>query len=242
MKGTHLDQLTKFFFEKNHPGFDQTVSLSENILSTNVPIVELDLNIDLIPILNEMMNIDISRHTVVRACYPYDDYPRYQGWIIKELWHEKEVPDTLTDLYYKKCTSKLLPHFISKDKNQFKNTISILSTLGVDIHTCLLSVFTPGGYVRPHRDISEITTPLRYFWLPLNNPTGSDFRVFPKGPVNIKLGSLYLLNQENFVHAVYNNSDENRYNLIGWFDSEIEENFSNLIKRSIIDQYGSLIQ
>lgn len=242
MKDTHLDQLTKLFFEHSHPGLNQAVCLSENILSTNVPIVELDLCIDVNSILAEMANIDMSQQTVVRACYPYEDCPRYQDWAIKGLWHEKEIPSTITDLYYKKCTSKLLPQFIAKDNTQFKNTISILSKLGINIHTCLLSVFGPGGYVRPHRDISETPTPLCYFWLPLNNPVGSEFRVFPIGGVNTRLGSMYLLNQENFVHAVCNNSDENRYNLIGWFDTKIGADFTNLIRRSIIDQYGSLIQ
>jgi hypothetical protein len=127
---------------------------------------------------------------------------------------------------------------IPKDYDRLGNILRELDRVGLNIRRMIVTTMKPGAYVSPHRDISFSKSPLNYVWIPLNYPPGSHFGVFPYGEVEVKLGSVYLLNQENFPHSVANDSDEYRYVLAGWMDMDyVTQDLLDLVKTSIQNQY-----
>lgn len=232
MRGIHLDQLLKEFLQNDFVGFmDNVVVDSSNVLATSVPVVELELGLDV----NYLTNLirKIPTDPTVRKNYPYEEFPRYADWEMKLLWAENYQTHILTDIYYKKVCEKT-PHQSPDDTS--KPIKDYLSLFQITIPYCVLSIFKPGGYLRPHRDIGLNPTPLNYFWLPINNPSGSSLKIYPYGNVDIKLGNMYLLNQENFVHSAVNFSNEDRIVLVGHIDNYTDQ-FKNLILQSIAKMY-----
>lgn len=226
-----MDQLTKNFYNDSFQGFTESVILADPILATRVPIVEVPLNLD-----NDLM-LSLARNIAIepmrRPSYPYETYPRFKGWNMQVLWSNNFNNTLLIDIYYKKTADPVE----NKSADILAKPIqNYLISQGIDCNMCVLSVFEPDAYLRPHRDIGLNPTPLNYFWLPLNNPAGSELRIYPYGTVNVNLGSMYLLNQENFVHSAVNNSSERRYVLFGHL-TNISEKFESIVTESIVTNY-----
>ena len=96
----------------------------------------------------------------------------------------------------------------------------------------------PGGYILPHTDGSEYR--LNAVNIGIWNPKGCKLVVKDQGTVPFNhTGSINLF-ANNFEHAVYNDSDEDRYHMIihGYPESpEVSERFRNLV----IEGYRSLL-
>lgn len=226
-----MDQLTKDFYSNEFPGYLKSIQLGEPILSTPVPIVEVPLDLNTEFMLDVVRNI--PSEPMRRPSYPYEAHPRFQGWNMQILWSNHFNNTLLIDVYYKKNADPIQ----NKAPDMLAHTIQdYLIKQGIECNMCVLSIFEPGAYLRPHRDIGLNPTPLDYFWLPLNNPIGSELRIYPYGKVNVNLGNMYLLNQENFVHSAVNNSQEHRYVLFGHL-TNINKRFEYLVKESILKQY-----
>ncbi len=226
-----MDQLLEDFYSNKFNGFNSHITLTDNILNTPVPVVELSLGIDTAYLLELAKKIPLD--LMNRPTYPYELQPRFQGWNIQLLWSHNFKNTLISDVYYKKLDKPI------EDKsadNLAKPIQDYLTTVGLDCKLCVLSVFDANGYVRPHRDIGLNNTPLDYFWIPLNNPTGSQLRIYPYGTVEVTLGNIYLLNQEQFVHSVVNFSEETRYVLIGHL-TNVSTKFKSLITQSIQSNY-----
>jgi len=229
----HLDLLLNEFFNNQFDGFNTKVTPADPILSTPVPVVEIPLSLDTGLLLEQTKKITLP--PAIRKIYPYETTPRYLNWRLKLLWSNCHENTVLQDVYYKKL--------FDASPQQFPDDIELpiqeyLTDNGVILQSCVLSVFEPGGYLRPHRDTGLNLTPLDYVWIPLNNPHGNALKIYPYGDVNIKLGSLYLLNQENFVHSVANFSNEDRYVLVGKLNNASSEKIKKLAKENILQQYG----
>lgn len=237
-----MNKITTDFFTKPHPGFKNKFKLnSDDILSTNVPIVELNLGLDVKSMVEEVKNIEIMDH--IRAPNPFVKEPRYQGWKLVTLWNLyparklPHIPSMLTGRF-----DEQVAPVVEKDYEKFGKIISEFDRVGLPFRRIIVTVMKPGGYVSPHRDIAFSKTPLNYCWIPLNYPKDANFGVFPYGKVEVNLGSVYLLNQENFPHCVANNSDEYRYVLAGWLDNPyIPTDFLNLVENNIQEQYPNNI-
>lgn len=231
MRGIHLDQLTKDFYVDEFQGFSEYIKLADPILATPVPIVEIPLDLNTELMLDAARNIPIE--TMRRPSYPYETYPRFKGWNMQVLWSNYFDNTLLIDVYYKKTADPIE----NKPADVLARPIQdYLISQGIECNMCVLSVFEPGAYLRPHRDIGLNPTPLDYFWMPLNNPLGSELRIYPYGKVDVNLGSMYLLNQENFVHSAVNNSSERRYVLFGHL-TNINKQFESLVTDSILKNY-----
>jgi hypothetical protein len=226
-----LDQLLEDFYSNKFNGFSSHITLADNILTTPVPIVELSLGLDTAYLLEIAKQIPLG--SMNRKTYPYEIYPRFQGWHIQLLWSHNFKNTLISDIYYKKVDKPIE----DKSADDLAKLIQgYLSTLGLNCKLCVLSMFESNGYVRPHRDIGLNETPLDYFWIPLNNPRGSQLRVYPYGTVEVTLGNMYLLNQEQFVHSAVNYSSESRYALIGHL-TNISTKLKSLITDSIQSNY-----
>lgn len=105
-----------------------------------------------------------------------------------------------------------------------------------DIHVCKAK-----GWLHPHIDVKDDKDKLR-IWIPLHEfPTC--LKVFPFGWVSHQLGKGYLFDNKNYVHAVYNPADFDRYVLIAgidtvnppsWIAKQLDQNRSHW--RSIFQQ------
>jgi hypothetical protein len=230
-----LDPLVKDFFQ-NQFSKVSNIALEDDILMTNVPIVSLPLNVNVNLILDLIKQLPTE--PVIRNIYPYENFPRIQGWSQQFLWSDGTVEPIMNDIYYKKSSSPIP----TLEPNDIALQIqTLLSNIGISVNMCAISNLEPNGYIRPHRDINLLKYPLGYFWLPLNNPPGNELKIYPYGTVDVTLGNLYLLNQKNFVHAVINNSTETRYVLIGWIET-VSDELKSCIKNSINLMYNSLIK
>jgi hypothetical protein len=226
-----LDPLVKDFFQNPFPGFKSDIIVKDNVLETNIPVVELPLNIDINELLTLVKQIPIN--PVVRKVYPYEKFPRIQGWQQSIIWNDGTLSVIMDDVYYKKPAApipEIIPDTIGTTIKQ------VFFDLGFTVNLCAVSILDPKGYIRPHRDINVLDYPLGYFWLPLNNPLDAELKIYPYGTVDITLGNLYLLNQKSFTHAVINNSNERRYVIIGWV-SKISNLLEQTIKENIKLQY-----
>lgn len=233
-----MNKITRDFFSYPHPKFSDTINLDEeNILGTEVPIVEIDLGLDVDKMLEDVKQVEIIKHE--RGSNPFQKEPRYQGWQLISLWNLyparkiPHIPSMITGRF-DETPAPVIP----LDYDRLGNIISEFDRVGLPFRRIIVTVMEPNAYVSPHRDISFSKSPLNYVWIPLNYPEGSHFGVFTIGEIKINLGSIYLLNQENFPHCVANESNELRYVLAGWLDmSKITPEFLALAKQNILAQY-----
>ena len=230
-----MDPLAKDFFLNTFPGITTGIDIQDDILTTEAPVVELPLDVDVQTLLQLVK--DIPTDPTKRKLYPYENWPRIQGWHHKMLWSDGTVCPIMDDVYYKK---QCAPVPLIEPNGVEQLVKEQINKLGINPNMCMLSVLHPDGYIRPHRDINLLDKHLGYFWLPLNNPPGNELKIYPYGTVDVTLGNLYLLNQNSFTHAVVNNSSEMRYVIVGWFD-QVSAELDQLIRTSIAAQYNQNI-
>lgn len=224
------------FFNNPHPGFHKKIEIPEdNIFKVNLPAITLNLNLNTEKILGDLINFNhnpiLDRHNT------YDLTPLACGWNVTDIWLNS--PSTLypyfSDWYYQKFYEMETLDTISKNITLYPNLINELKFMNVS--RCRVSRLAPKGYLCPHRDIKKTETPMNYLWIPLDNIEYSKLGVYPIGSIELKLGNGYLLNQENFVHAVLNDSDQIRYAMVCELEDEQPQEFINLVLESIKEQY-----
>lgn len=236
MRIIHLDLLTKEFFRNDFPGFRDTVDIDQdNLLGTNVPFVELELDVntkDILDIVKNLSEENIELHE--RKDYKGEKHKRVTNVSSKLLWSDGKKEGWITDIYYKKRG----PNYPAKETTTETQEIKdLLYQAGIDATLCWLHTLEPGGYFRPHRDVKMDTTPLDYFWIPLNIVPGAQLRSYPHGEINVSLGNAYLLNNDYYVHGVYNGGNETRYVLLGHINHDVTNNLKELISQSLIKNY-----
>lgn len=224
-----MDQLTKDFFNNEFPKFNNNIELQSDLLSTNLPIVEVKLNLDVEYLLAVARQISVEE--VIRPVYPYEFSNRIKGWSMQLLWSDGTVTPWIKDLYYKVFADPIAEKPTDDLSESIKNK---LLKYGISAKVCWVSKFSPQGYLRPHRDYGINPRPLSYFWIPLNAPDGSELKIYPSGTVNVNLGSMYLLNQDNYTHAVVNLSNQDRYVLTGHLTNDLDSQIMSKIKASIL--------
>ena len=226
-----MEPLLKHFFDNTFPGFNDTVTLEDPILRTNVPLLDLDLGIDVDSLLALVKQCELS--PVIHKIYPYEHYPRIHNFFYSSLWCDGSMEGLLTDIYNKAPTPNLEVLQPNKLSQKIRDE---LAKYNLNIRACFLSVLDPGGYIRPHRDMRAIDHPLNYFWLPLEDVPESELKVYPYGTVDVKLGHLYMLNQENFTHAVVNLSNSRRHVIVGHLHNPVPE-LKTIIENNLRSQY-----
>jgi len=97
-----------------------------------------------------------------------------------------------------------------------------------DYYRVRFMLLDPQGYITPHEDSDEHR--LAPINIALNNPEGCNFKMKGhKGYVPFAPGKSLLLDVGN-THAVYNNSDEDRYHII--VHGKITKEFKELVEHS----------
>jgi len=232
-----MNQLTLDFFSNPHPGFHKTVTIFDDVLVTDVPIVEIPIKLDTESILSDIItNGEFNPH--VRPKFNFEKIDRISNWHKAHLYQTEDIEQYryCTNLSEKILGDEVLPA-INVDQKMHRSFIDQLDKIGLVLKWCHIMQLGPGGYLTPHRDLNSNQHPLNYFWIPLNWPEGSKLGVYPIGEVKINLGSIYLLNQKNYVHSVANFGNQNRYILNGMFKLPIDQKFSDLVRNNIKNQY-----
>lgn len=235
-----MDKLTQDFFETKFPGFNDQVNIADNVFQTPVPVVELEYNLDVDLLLKYCLDIKGNeignRQGKIQG---YQKEPRWKGWDCHNLlWNYGYQSTHMLDIYNKKLD---VPPPIKHPDEQETKIRKYFLDRGLDFRLLMNMSLGPSSYLRPHRDISFDPNPLLYCWIPLTNPAGSELKFYPCGNVNIKLGNVYLFNQENFVHAVRNtNKDLPRFSMIGYLDSQaVTDEFKHQVVNAIHQQYNT---
>lgn len=233
-----MDKLTQDFFETKFPGFNDQVIIADNVFQTSVPVVELEYNLNVDLLLKYCLDIKVNEIGNRQGkTQGYQKEPRWKGWhCYSSLWNYGYQSTHMLDIYNKKLDAP--PPIKYPDEKTLKIRKYFLD-LGLDFRLLLNMILNPNSYLRPHRDISFDPNPLLYCWIPLTNPKGSELKFYPYGTVDVKLGNVYLFNQENFVHAIRNtNKDLQRYSMIGYLDSKtILPKFKQQVTDAIQKQY-----
>ena len=223
------------FFSNPHPGFTTKINIPTNVFEINLPVIELNLNLDTEKILHDLK--DFKHNPILYRQEDYDSIPMAYGWNVTDIWLKETsiLYPYLSDWYNKKFydIEKIEP--IPKNETLYPNIIEQLKFMNVS--RCRVSRLEPRGFLCPHRDIKLTHTPMNYLWIPLDHIEGSRMGVYPVGEVKLKLGYGYLLNQENFMHAVMNNTDSIRHVMVCELENEQPQEFINLVLESIKEQY-----
>ena len=91
-----MDQLTKEFFSNKFPGYQKEISISKDVLETNVPMVVIPLDIDTKYLLSLAKTLEMKQH--IQKTYPYEKVPRMLNWFSQILWSEGTV-SPFADIY-----------------------------------------------------------------------------------------------------------------------------------------------
>jgi len=238
-----LDQLTKEFFNNDFPGYRDKVILSDDVLSINVPIAELEVELDYNKIFEISKKIEINEGTELHSYYRKDNYSQDKTDKRKRvvscqstlLWSDGKVRYPIKNVYYNIQGE----HYPIKEPDSNSQLIKkILETVGIKTSVCWLQYLDPNGEIRPHRDFKMSPKPLDYFWIPLNYVTNSYLKSYPYGKVDVSMGNVYLLNNDYYVHSVYNGSNTRRFVLLGYLDHNLDTTIKNKIKKDIIVKYN----
>ena len=232
-----MNQLTLDFFNNPHPGFVKKVVILDDIFATDVPVVELDLKLDTTAILTEALSIG-KFNELVRPTFNYEQEKRVNNW---HKIHVYQTESMNAQRYYTNLSEKIvgtesLP-VVNANKTNYKSLFDQLDLWGITVDWCHMMKLGPQGWLTPHRDINNNMQPLRYFWIPLNWPEGNKLGVYPIGDIKINVGSMYLLNQRDYVHSVINLGNQDRYILNGMFNVPTSTEFKDLVNTSINQQY-----
>lgn len=237
-----IDKLTLDYFNNDFPGWDYSkpVEIAENPYWTEVPVVELDLDLDVEYLRHLAKGFDPKDYgTQTREHGSYQKEKRIVGWECnKILWNHGNRPTYAHDIRNYKLADKLE---IIKPDVQEKALEDYLISKGLNFKVLLHMQLIPNSYLRPHRDFSD-NWPLLYAWIPVNYPEGSELRFYPLGTVPITEGKVYLFNQYHFVHAIRNTNPELiRDCIIGHLDENIQDTpeWRQRVIDAINEQYNS---
>jgi hypothetical protein len=236
------DKLTMDYFSAEFPGWDysQPVEIPDNVFATQVPIVELDYDLDvklIENILRKLPEEHVGKQLRIKGAYQRTS--RFKGWECRKfLWNYGYRSTYMTDIVSRKLVD---PEPLSEPGVEEEKIRQEMLRHGLDYKILLAMEMRPEGYLRPHRDLSDNPNPLLYCWIPITYPAGNELKLYPTGTMTPTLGKVYLFNQEAFVHAVRNsNTTETRLACIGHLNPDtITDEFRDKVTTAINEQYNS---
>jgi len=90
--------------------------------------------------------------------------------------------------------------------------------MGFDgIHGLKIAKLEPGGYLEPHKDPLMMSDTMIHIWIPLHS-SQANLKIWPSGLLHHQVGSVYMLNNQSFVHSIANFDTEPRYVVLAKID------------------------
>ena len=227
---TTMNTLTKQFFQADFPGWQPGQDFDtvwQSFWTTKeVPIVELDLRLD---VTSSCDWIEQNQQRFAQAWNTRQFTQHYQT--LGQSWfkqpHSQGRQDLqITGVYPQR--RKLLDHaawteFDREERDTHNDAVpdirDQLERQGFSIYSMKIARLDPGGYLEPHKDtlVSDLT--MTHLWIPLNQ-TANNLKIWPYGMVQHQVGSVYLLNNQSFVHAIANFDQQPRYVITAKLDPE----------------------
>lgn len=207
-----MNNYTENFIHNCFTNFSHdNINVTSEAVDNQVPCVEI-FGLDL-ALLNQIYQqaVDLKHNfTFLSNSGMYNEwyhFPRAQGW--KELQLKENntvaVRSLLDNTEIKRPTKT-----VYKDKTLLDLCNDLLHKIP---NTAIkIQMVEAGGWIQPHRDI-KVERGLRHLWIPLHNFPPC-LKVWPFGWLQHKLGSMYLFNNADHVHAVHNNTDLDRFILM----------------------------
>jgi hypothetical protein len=113
-----------------------------------------------------------------------------------------------------------------------------ITDLGLKILWTDVKALIPGGWIQPHVDPKvEGTSTMEYFWIPIND-CSPNIKIWPAGYIKQKVGNMYLVNNQTFLHSVINQDPWTRYVLTGRIDkNSLSPELRQLVSDSFQQQW-----
>jgi hypothetical protein len=225
-----MNTLTKEFFKATFPGWKPRQDF-DTVWSTfwttrEIPIVELDLGLDTSTSCDW---IEQNQDRFGQAWHQtqYDQHHKNLGQDWFKSPHSQGRWDLQINGVYPE-RRKLLDQdtwheFAHQQRTLHHDAVPDLTTqlkeLGFDIYSTKIAKLDPGGWLEPHKDtlVSKLT--MTHLWIPLNRAS-DNLKIWPHGMVQHKIGAVYLLNNQSFMHAIANDHSESRYVVTAKLDPE----------------------
>lgn len=216
-----MNPLTEQFFQAEFPGWQPRKDLdtvwSQFWTNRDIPILELNLDLDT---KSSQQWIEQNQHRFSQAWHQaqYDQrsIDLGQAWFTQP--HSQGRWDLqITGSYPQR--KKLLDNepwteFDHQQRIMHEDAVpdlkSQLSALGFAVYSMKIARLDPGGYLEPHRDALISAETMTHLWIPLNS-AAANLKIWPWGLLEHRMGSVYLLNNQSFVHAIANRGTDPRY-------------------------------
>ena len=220
---TPITQYTSKFLSSDFTNYiNQFVEINITDLLHTTKIPAMPVSGLVAPLLTQIYNLAVSntiefQNTISGSLFNnWYSQPRSSGW--SELAIIESVQRYRYQLLHDRLQTIDKPDSTVTKNQRLKNLCQdLLTPLNIKIQSLRLMKLQPQGWVRPHIDRSNFVNGLCYFWIPLHdfNPC---LKVFPFGWLQHQFGNMYLFNQNSYIHAVHNDTDQDRYVMIGRFD------------------------
>ena len=213
--GLLIDQYTSDFFSNQ---FDDLISiqLADDVWRSKIPFVEIPMEKpQILDSIYHQASTESFAASLPIADINWWTQPSYQGWNdLAIACNEKiGIGDYLnTDLRSKKYAS-----WATKDLRDLVDTM--LHNEGLSLLTCCIKKLDAGGWLNPHKDAHKLDCSFAYIWMPLHQ-FSPGMKIWPWGMLDHRYTHYYLLNNAEYVHAVWNRSDTARLVLVGFIDIE----------------------
>lgn len=227
---TTMNPLTEQFFQAKFPGWQPRQSFdttwAEFWTNRDIPIVELDLGIDTA---TSCQWIKDNEHQFAQAWHQTQYNQHWQG--LGHDWFRQPHSQGRWDLQITgqyPQRKKLLDHqpwneFDHQQRVMHEDAVpdlrSQLEQRGLAIYSMKIARLDPGGYLEPHKDALISPETMTHLWIPLN-PAENNLKIWPWGMVEHRVGSVYLLNNQSFMHAIANRGTDARYVVTAKLDVE----------------------
>jgi hypothetical protein len=247
-----MNKYTKDFFENSFPGYTPTYTFEQNKenfwFTKDIPFLELDINLKTNDSYELIKSIDHEFHAVAPEVNQLlVQQKRKRDWFFKNHSYNKteyvvlgyQEPDG-NMIKGPDSVPMTLEHVADNHPDTFISLQTQLNDSGFKLERLWISKLNIGGYMQPHRDLKLDNYPtLAYLWIPLHDPTPT-MKVWPHGLIDHKIGSVYLLNHQNFVHSVMNSQPHNRYVALSKFDyTKVPKHLWQQITSSLKNQWYS---
>lgn len=196
-----------------------SVSITDNLQTTQVPAMPVSLRLDLLQQIYKQAQISEQdfQPTVTGSLFrAWYRQPRSSGW--HELTvKESQQPHQFTMAHNTSQSVARPQSKITKNTKLLETSMQLFADLNIQLESLRIMKLEPQGWIHPHRDRTQVSYGLCYFWIPLHE-FAPCLKIFPYGWLQHRLGNMYLFNQNSYVHAAVNQSSQDRYVMIGRFD------------------------
>lgn len=181
---------------------------------------------------------DIHKHPWVKFCYSWPRYTELVNIIKTVNWPEGEY-NTFSDSSIKCCELYTIKDWNMYKQANNHPTPELFEAIGCDVTSAFadhaeiihdlmqflpfdryfrihVNILPPGGFLLPHKDwhVGSYSHGLRHkITMALNLPDGFAFKLWGAGIVPLEEARPIAINTSDFLHAVVNDSNEDRYML-----------------------------